>query len=221
MMRKKTAFFIAFILVVSSLGADVFTRPADINFDIVVNKTGTQQLYFVEPGNWNVPKMDLNSFPLVSGEAQTVSIDLGVVWSIFPDSESASESIGVDIKLLASSASEYGQDGIDSYMLDLQKDSGSGVPLGLNYSIDVYGVDENGSQSDVVSSSLSIPGEDITTRLDRERRMLSLFKGTVTASGNFGKRVVKLTLNPPTTNEGKYFMEGDYEGYLILHVETF
>lgn len=221
MMRKKTAFFIAFILVVSSLGADVFIPPADIKFDIVVNKTGVSQLYFAAPGSWNVPKTDSNPFPLVSGEPQPVTIDdIGVFWSLFPDSESASESVVVDIKLLATSVSEYVQDVDDDYMLDLQTDSSSGVPVGLNYSIKTYEVDENGSQGNPFAS-LEISGDEITTRLNRERRMLSLFNGTVTASGVSGKRLVKLTLNPPTTDEGKYYMEGDYKGYLILHVETY
>lgn len=221
MKRFRPAFVFALILVAASLGADVFTAPENIEFGIVVNKTGISQLYFAAPGSWNVPKTDSNPFPLVSGVPQPVTIDdIGVFWSLFPDSESASESVAVDIKLLATSVSEYVQDVDDDYMLDLQTDSSSGVPVGLNYSIEAYDVGENGSKGNLVDS-LVISVDEITTRLNREKRMLSLFNGTVTASGVPGKRLVKLTLSPPTTDEGKYYMEGDYRGYLILHVETY
>lgn len=217
---KRSAFFIALVLVVASLGADSFTPHEDIKFDIVINKTGSQQLYFADPGTWNVPKMEATHFQLLTGEATTVTIDLGVFWSIFPESESASESIGVDIQLLASSSSEYEQDSSEGYMLDLQKESTSGAPIGLNYSIDVYEVGEDGMQGNF-DRSLEIPDEEITIPLAKDSRMLSLFKDNVTASGNTGKRLLKLTLNPPTTEDGRYYMEGDYQGYLILHVETY
>lgn len=226
MVRKGYALLFTLAVLISSALAESFTPPADINFDLVINKKGTQQLYFANPGNYAEPYMNARAFPLASGEAQAFEIRLGVVWSLFPELESTHDTVGIDIKLQASSVSEYESGTQNRYMMDLITASGLAVPGGLNYSIHVYDVDYSSgsiSQTSNDEASIQIEDSEITRQLSYSERTRSLFKGVVDAGGTMGKKLLVLVLTPPKdpANDGVYYMEGDYEGYLILHVETY
>lgn len=226
MIRKGYALLLTLTVLISSALAESFTPPAGIDFDLVINKKGTQQLYFANPDNYAEPYMNARAFPLASGEAQEFQIPLGVVWSLFPELESTHDTVGIDIRLQASSIDEYESGAANRYMMELTSSSGKNVPSGLNYSINVYDLEASGEPSESIDpdASLLIEDSQITSLLLSSERTTSLFRGEIGPEGTSDKKLLVLELIPPkdSTDSGDvYYMEGDYEGYLILHVETY
>lgn len=189
------------------------------SFNVVVNKSGTNQIYFSNPDNLDEVWMNAQRFPILSSTPNTLTLRLGVVWSLFPELENGEDSATLTLKLEASSSEDSKGTPGNAYMM-ANTSSSSSAPQGLNYKIDV----------EVKNGGLGTPegidpGENITEMMSQEERTATIFSGDVYGGGTSGNAVLKMTLSPARkTNEdgtvGEYYMEGYYRGYLILRVEV-
>ena len=195
-----------------------------LEFSLVFNKSGVTQFYFCEPSN-NEIRMNSLSFSLISNASQSASAEIGVVWKLFPDGVYSDATENLRLILEAASANPTpSNDNSQDYMLHENSDNSIGVNYNIN--IESYVIKENtykpqDLEIDINERGTPIPGE--------ERRII-LFEGTVGNNGASGSATLNLELNPPktvttqpdgTVTEGYAFMNGEYTGYLILHVQSY
>lgn len=213
MKRNFIIFLYLFLSAIFVFAAEPIQLPKEINFDIVLNKTGSDSLYFYDPDTKDV-LMSAQDFGLLSGDAETVlKLRLGAGWRIFPELESAYEPIPVKIKVQFSDQPELQAHA--AYMMRRISEPGENPPpIGLNFSASIENTD--GSVDSIV-----ISGDQIKAELPESQRILELFSGTVGNGGTTGEKIIVLTLVPPKTVEGSsYYMDGDYRGYIIMYAEV-
>lgn len=229
-MKVKSVFSIlvslAFTFSFTNGYAAEFDLKSDPNytFDIVLTREGEESLYFSSPDNYDSQILDSLAFDLLDysdGVGQTDSIPelwVGVVWNLYPD-QSVGQA-GIKLMLQASSTSSYSTS--EGFMLQEMSASSQG----LNFSI--YGFNDVAAgtrpKEGSADSSSVISSSEVNTKLPSERREINLAKHSGTDNGSSsGTALVKLKLMPPSYEgqQAQAFMDGDYKGYLILHVETF
>ena len=213
MKRNFLIFLYLFLAVIYGFAAGPITLPAEIAFDIVLNKTGSDSLYFFDPGTKEV-LMSAQDFGLLSGDAETkLKLELGAGWRIFPELESAYETIPVKIMVQFSDQPELQASA--AYMMGRISEPGEKPPpIGLNFSVSIENTD--GSVDSIV-----ISGNQVAEELPESQRILELFSGSVGNGGTTGEKNIVLTLVPPKADDGSsYYMDGDYRGYIIMYAEV-
>ncbi len=215
MKRNFIIFLYLFLSAIFVFAAEPIQLPKEINFDIVLNKTGSDSLYFFDPDTKDV-LMSAQDFGLLSGDAETeLNLKLGAGWRIFPELESPYEPIPVKIKVQFSDQPELQAHA--AYMMRRISEPGENPPpIGLNFSASI----ENTGDSSV--DSIVISGDQVAAELPESQRTLELFSGSVGNGGTTGKKIIALTLVPPKTPDdgSSYYMDGDYRGYIIMYAEV-
>lgn len=214
-MKKNFLIFLyLFLSVIYGFAAEPISLPYTIEFDIVLNKTGSDSLYFFDPDTKEV-LMSAQDFGLLSGDAETeLTLELGAGWRIFPELESAYDTIPVKIMVQFSDRPEL--QASDAYMMGRISESGENPPpIGLNFSASIKSTDDSSSDSIVIS------GDQVAAELPESQRILELFSGSVGNGGTTGEKIIVLTLVPPKADDGSsYYMDGDYRGYIIMYTEV-
>lgn len=209
MKRNFIIFLYLFLSAIFVFAAEPIQLPKEINFDIVLNKTGSDSLYFFDPYTKDV-LMSAQDFGLLSGDAETKLLELGAGWRIFPELESAYETIPVKIMVQFSDQPELQASA--AYMMGRISEPGENPPpIGLNFSASIKNTDD----------SIVISGDQVKAELPESQRTLELFSGSVGNGGTTGEKIIVLTLVPPKADDGSsYYMDGDYRGYIIMYAEV-
>ena len=213
-MKKNFLIFLyLFLTVIYGFAANPITLPATIDFDIVLNKTGSDSLYFFDPDTKEV-LMSAQDFGLLTDAATELTLELGAGWRIFPELETAYDTVPVKIMVQFSDQPELQASA--AYMMGRISEPGeNSPPIGLNFSVFVK--NEDGSSV----GSIVISGDQVAAELPESQRILELFSGSVGNGGTTGEKIIVLTLVPPKSDDGSdYYMDGDYRGYIIMYVEV-
>lgn len=212
MKRNFIIFLYLFLTVIYGFAANPITLPATIDFDIVLNKTGSDSLYFFDPYTKDV-LMSAQDFGLLTDAATELTLKLGAGWRIFPELESAYDTIPVKIMVQFSDRPELQASA--AYMMGRISEPGENQhPIGLNFSASIENTD--GSVDSIV-----ISGDQVTEKLPESQRILELFSGSVGNGGTTGEKNIVLKLVPPKADDGSsYYMDGDYRGYIIMYAEV-
>lgn len=215
MMKK--FFYIAFI--VALLNSAIISAEDIISsgsFDLVLTRPGVTDYYFTSYGSDNRLSEEV-TFSLVLGNPPSASASLGFTCHIYDPGK-----YNVDL-IFASSTENYGTTGTgtEDFMLR-RKDDGR---IGLNYSVSAQERTEGSSANGSVINSLGFAGDGISSEAYEEERTLRLINGgEVTASSGISKSFdINLTLNAPTSSDNNGatgFMEGQYEGEIVVNVTT-
>lgn len=186
------------------------------SFDLVLTRPGVTDYYFTSAGSDNRLSEEV-TFSLVLGNPPSASASLGFTCHIYDPGK-----YNVDL-IFASSTENYGTTGTgtEDFMLR-RKDDGR---IGLNYSVSAQERTEGSSANGSVINSLGFAGDGISSEAYEEERTLRLINGgEVTASSGISKSFdINLTLNAPTSSDNNGatgFMEGQYEGEIVVNVTT-
>lgn len=209
MKRNFIIFLYLFLSAIFVFAAEPIQLPKEINFDIVLNKTGSDSLYFFDPGTKDV-LMSAQDFGLLSGDATELTLELGAGWRIFPELKTAYDTVPVKIMVQFSDQPELQASA--AYMMGRISEPGeNSPPIGLNFSVSV--------KNEV--GSIAISGDQVAAELPESQRSLVLFSGSVGNGGTTGEKIIDLTLVPPEADDGSgYYMDGDYRGYIIMYAEV-
>lgn len=220
-MRKIFSYMLVSLVLVfllQSVYADsVLQLPNTIGFDIVLTREGEESLYFSSPDDYESQIMDSLAFDLVSNPAQALSATrekwVGVVWELYPDLTAVAS---VSLYLEASAQPSY--NGPEGFMLQEMDDSSRG----LNFSMFCFNNVEANTKPDenAATKSKIINVDEINKTLAASNRRIQIFTQSPASGSISGHALVKLKLEPPRQGEERVFTDGDYMGYLILHVET-
>lgn len=210
MKRNFIIFLYLFLSAIFVFAAEPIQLPKEINFDIVLNKTGSDSLYFFDHDTKEV-LMSAQDFGLLTDAATELTLKLGAGWRIFPELKSAYETIPVKIMVQFSDQPELQASA--AYMMDRISEPGeNSLPIGLNFSASI-----EGSSVD----SIVISGDQVAAELPESQRTLELFSGSVGNGGTTGEKNIVLKLVPPKADDGSsYYMDGDYRGYIIMYAEV-
>lgn len=221
-MRKYFFFMLASLVLMFSLQSvyadSVLQLPNTVGFDIVLTREGEESLYFSSPYDYESQIMDSLAFDLVSDPAQALSATrekwVGVVWELYPDLTDVATS--VSLYLEASAQPSY--NGPEGFMLQEMDDSSRG----LNFSMFCFNNVEANTTPDenAATKSKIISVDEINKTLAASNRRIQIFTQSPASGSISGHALVKLKLEPPLQGEERVFTDGDYMGYLILHVET-
>lgn len=213
MKRNFIIFLYLFLSAIFVFAAEPIKLPKEINFDIVLNKTGSDSLYFFDPGTKEV-LMSAQDFGLLTDAATKRTLELGAGWRIFPELESAYDTIPVKIMVQFSDQPELQSSA--AYMMRRISEPGENPPpIGLNFSASIKNTDVSSAES------IDISGDQVEAELPESQRILELFSGSVGNGGTTGEKIIALTLVPPKADDGSsYYMDGDYRGYIIMYAEV-
>ena len=181
------------------------------SFDLVLTRPGVTDYYFTSAGSDNRLSEEV-TFSLVSGTPPKATAELGFTCHMYDVG-----TFNVDL-IFASSTENYGT---TDFMLRHKKDEDTG----LNYSVSAQERTEGSSANGSVINSLGFAGDGISSEAYEEERTLRLINGgEVTASSGISKSFdINLTLNAPTSSDNNGatgFMEGQYEGEIVVNVTT-
>ena len=212
MKRNFIIFLYLFLSAIFVFAAEPIQLPKEINFDIVLNKTGSDSLYFFDPGTKDV-LMSAQDFGLLTDAATELTLELGAGWRIFPELKTAYDTVPVKIMVQFSDQPELQASA--AYMMGRISEPGEiSPPIGLNFSVSIENTD--GSVDSIV-----ISGDQVIEKLPESQRILELFSDSVGNGGTTGEKNIVLTLVPPKADDGSsYYMDGDYRGYIIMYAEV-